>query len=438
MFNHSTQLTPNYQARRQALARSLPRNGVAIIPAASEIIRNGDAHYTFRQDSDFYYLTGFNEPDALLLIYAGETGESILFNRPLDPIQEQWNGARLGQERACAELLVHAAYAIDCVESKLPELLNAQSTIYYNFAKSAVWDARIMRAYQTARSKRGVIVPEVFWDLTPFLSELRLFKDHIEINYMREAARISVLAHHRAMRMCKNLHTEQELEAEILYELKRNGCKNVAYDSIVAGGKNACTLHYTANDQKLNPGELVLIDAGGEYQNYAADITRTYPINGKFSPEQALIYDLVYQAQQASIALVRPGCAWNEIQQEIIYVLTSGLVELGILHGNVNDLIEQKAYKPFYMHNSGHWLGLDVHDVGCYNLDEQSRLLQPGMVLTVEPGLYLSSKIANLDARWWDIGIRIEDDFLITADGYEQLSAGLKAKRGEIESYICN
>ena len=426
----------NYQARRQALAKSLPSKGVAIIPGAADVLRNGDAHYTFRQQSDFYYLTGFNEADALLVIFSGDDGESVLFNQPLDPIQEQWTGARLGQELACQQLGVSAAYPNTCVDERLPELLLGQQTIYYSLGRDEAWDRRIQNAYQSARSKRFVILPEVFWDLSVFLNELRLFKDSTEIELMREASRISILAHQRAMLRCSKLTYEYELEAEIIYELNRHGCRHVAYDSIVASGKNACVLHYTKNDQVMHAGDLVLIDAGGEYKNYAADITRTYPVNGVFSPEQAQIYDLVLQAQKAGISCLKPGRAWGDIQQAIVRVLTQGLVDLKILHGEINDLIENLAYKPFYMHNSGHWLGLDVHDVGRYQDNGQSRLLQSGMALTIEPGLYLSSNIEGLDPRWWNIGIRIEDDFLVTSHGHEHLTAGLVVDRSDVESYI--
>ena len=429
-------LRVNYQARRQALARSLPSNGVAIIPGASEIIRNGDAHYTFRQHSDFYYLTGFDEPDALLLIFSGDVGESVLFNQPLDPMQEQWTGPRLGQELACQQLQVAAAYSTSCLDERLPELLAGQQTIYYTLGRDEAWDRRIQQAYQRVRCQRNIIVPEVFWDLTPFLSELRLFKDANEVALMREAARISILAHQRTMRMCGSVKYEYELEAEIIYELNRHGCRNVAYNSIVASGKNACVLHYTKNDQRLRHGDLVLIDAGGEYQNYAADITRTYPINGVFSTEQALIYDLVLQSQKAGIKCLQPGREWLDIQQAIVLVLTQGLVDLKILKGNVDDLVEQAAYKPFYMHNSGHWLGLDVHDVGRYQENGKSRILQPGMAFTIEPGLYLSENIVDLDPKWWNIGVRIEDDFVLTKDGFEHLTAGLIVEKHDVETYL--
>ena len=429
-------MEPDYKLRRQKLAQLLPSNSVAIVASGVECIRNGDTHYAFRQNSDFYYLTGFNEPEALLLIYAGDNGESILFNRERDPQAEQWTGPRLGQELACQKLMMHAAYANKCLESMLPELLSGQKSLYYTLNRDLAMDQIILQAYQVARGKRGVIVPEMLCDLQPYLSELRLLKDATEIAYMREAARISVLAHQRAMQKCRFLEYEYELEAEILYELYRHGCRSVAYDSIVAGGANACILHYTDNSHALTQGNLVLIDAGGEYQNYAADITRTYPLNGIFSHEQAQIYSLVLQAQRAGVACIKPGCAFSDIQQAIVQVLTTGLVDLGILQGNVDSLIEQMAYKPFYMHNSGHWLGLDVHDVGSYKIDGQPRLLQPGMTLTVEPGLYLSDSIEGLDPKWWNIGVRIEDDFLVTLHGSENLTGDLVVEKEDVEAYI--
>jgi len=428
----------DYQARRRELARRLPAHSVALIPAATEVLRNGDAHYRFRQASDFYYLTGFNEPDALLLINSGTEETCVLFNRPRNPADEQWTGKRLGQEDVPKQLGIDCAYAIDTLDAQLPLLLADKQAIYYPIAQEPRWDKRIMRAWQTVKgqARRGVKAAESFCDLAPVLSEMRLFKEDTEIACMREAARITVAAHQRAMKACQHARFEYELEAEILYELNRQGCRNVAYDSIVAGGEHACVLHYTDNDKPLQSGELVLIDAGGEFENYAADVTRVFPVNGQFSPEQRQIYALVLRAQRAGIACVRPGCRWDDIQQAIVKTLTEGLVELAILHGNVDDLIASEAYKPFYMHSSGHWLGLDVHDCGRYKRDGVWRTLEPGMVLTVEPGLYIRSGSDGVDPRWWSIGVRIEDDILVTADGHENLTADLMVEIGEIEAYM--
>ena len=424
-----------YQARRHALASRLPADSIAVIPAASELLRNGDAHYRFRQDSDFSYLTGFNEPDALLLISASE---SFLFNRPRDPAQEQWTGKRLGQEGACEVLGVTAAYSIETLDTRLPELLMGKHAIYYTVGRYPLWEKRILDAWQIVKgqARRGITAPEAFCDLAALLGEMRLFKSPAEIALMQQAATISVAAHKRAMRACKNATHEYQLEAELLYEFARQGCRSVAYDSIVAGGANACVLHYTENDQPLKQGDLVLIDAGGEFLNYAADITRTFPLNGCFSPEQRAIYELVLRAQKAGIHLVRPGCLWNEVQQIIVYTLTAGLVELGILQGSVEQLIASEAYKPFYMHNSGHWLGMDVHDCGAYKVNNKWRPLEPGMVLTVEPGLYISADSKGVDKRWWGIGVRIEDDIHVTENGYHNLTGELPVDIEDLEALI--
>lgn len=427
-----------YIARRRELASHLPLGCIAVIPAASELLRNGDAHFRFRQDSDFYYLTGFNEPDALLLITAGTDSESFLFNRPRDPVQEQWAGRRLGQEGACDVLGVDTAYSLADLDARLPELLAGRHAIYYALGRHPVWETRILLAWQVVKGqvRRGVMAPQAFCDLAPILGDMRLFKSEAEVGLMQQAARISVAAHQRAMGACLHASYEYELEAELLYEFTRQGCRSVAYDSIVAGGGNACILHYTENNQPLTQGDLVLIDAGGEFQNYAADITRTFPVNGRFSPEQRAIYELVLRSQKAGIACVRPGCLWDDVQRTIVYILTAGLVDLGLLHGSVDELIDSGAYKRFYMHNSGHWLGLDVHDCGLYKLNGTWRPLEPGMVLTVEPGLYIGSDMKGVDSRWLGIGVRIEDDILVTSDGHENLSGDLAVDIDDIEALI--
>lgn len=425
-----------YQSRRRALASRLPPDSIAVIPAASELIRNGDAHYRFRQDSDFYYLTGFNEPDALLLVNAA--GESVLFSRPRDPAQEQWTGRRLGQDDACAVLGVQAAYSLTQLENHLPQLLAGKHAIFYPVGRHPVWEKQVQDAWKIVKgqARRGIKAPEAFWDLAPILSEMRLFKSDSEIKLMQRAAQISVAAHERAMKACINYEFEYQLEAELLYEFSHQGCRSVAYDSIVAGGHNACILHYNDNNQRLRQGDLVLIDAGGEFENYAADITRTFPINGRFSSEQRAIYDLVLCSQKAGIACVRAGKPWDGVQRSIVQVLTAGLVELGLLKGSVNTLIEEEAYKPFYMHQSGHWLGLDVHDCGAYKIKGKWRNFEPGMVLTVEPGLYISAGTKGVEERWWGIGVRIEDDILVTSNGYEKLSGHLAVEMDELEALI--
>ncbi|KTC86859.1 Xaa-Pro aminopeptidase [Legionella brunensis] len=427
-----------YQSRRRQLASKLPQGAIAVIPAAQEVLRNGDAHYRFRQDSDFYYLTGFNEPDALLVIVAGDKDESYLFNRPRNPSQEQWTGKRLGQEQACNVLGVSGAYSIEELDAQLPEMLKGKTLIYYAIGRYPFYEKRILQALQTIKGqiRRGIKAPEGLYDLESILSEQRLFKSEAEIALMRKAAEISVAAHERAMKFCRQAENEYELEAELLHQFVQGGCRSVAYESIVGSGVNTCILHYTDNNQALRDGDLILIDAGGEYQNYAADITRTFPVNGYFSQEQRAIYELVLKAQKAGIATIKPGVAWNEIQQVIVRILTEGLCELGLLVGDVNTLIEKEAYKPFYMHNSGHWLGLDVHDAGRYKINGEWRLLEPGMVLTVEPGLYITPEIGGVDKRWWNIGVRIEDDILVTKEGHENLTGALPVEIAEIEALM--
>lgn len=426
-----------YLKRRQTLAQMMVPGAIAIIPAAGEVLRNGDVHYRFRQDSDFFYLTGFNEPDALLLISA-VTGEATLFTLPKDEAKEQWTGLRLGQDDALSVLKVDNAYPLNELENRLVELIAGHHAVYYPVGRYALWEQRILDAWNLLKpqARRGVRAPDVFYDVAPLLGEMRLFKSHDEIELMRKAAHISVAAHQRAMRACRHARFEYELEAELVYELTRQGCRSVAYDPIVASGENACILHYNANNQPLSQDGLVLIDAGGEYAGYAADITRTFPASGKFTPEQRTLYNLVRQAQKAGIECVRPGCVWDDIQRVMVRILTTGLVELGILTGDIDDLLANKAYLPFYMHGSGHWLGLDVHDVGSYRQNETWRKLEPGMVLTVEPGLYFHPHLQQIDSKWSGMGIRIEDDILVTADGFENLTSALPADANAIEALI--
>lgn len=427
-----------YYARRSHLAQLLPADSIAIIPAATEQLRNGDAHYRFRQDSNFYYLTGFEEPEAVLMISSGKNFQSILFNRPRNPEQEIWTGTRLGQEGAVSVLGMNAAYSIATFEEELPKLLAGKNAVYYMLGHNEALEHKIINAINTLKHqvRKGVKAPDTLCDVDAIISEQRLFKSDAEIDLMRRAAEISVAAHKRAIRQCKDGMNEYELEAELVYEFTRHGCRSVAYDPIVGGGDNACILHYTENNKPLRAGDLVLIDAGGEYHGYAADITRTFPVSGTYSKEQRAIYELVLKAQKAGIALIKPGLLWNEIQKKILEIITAGLCELGIIKGTVSELIAQEAYKPFYMHNSGHWLGLDVHDCGRYKIDNEWRPLEPGMVLTVEPGIYISPDAHNVDKCWRGIGVRIEDDVLVTNSGHEVLTAALPVEIDEIEALM--
>ena len=431
-------MTHDYGKRRQALAKQLPDHSVAVIPAGKEMLRNGDADYRFRQNSDFYYLTGFNEPEAVLLIFSNPTNQSVLFTRPRNPNEEQWQGKRLGPEAACATLGVDLAFSIDDLATQLPQFLLDKQTLVYAIGQEWAWDKRLLDALAQSKKhlRAGYSVPGTLMDISSLLGELRLLKSATEIECMREAAKITVAAHQRAMQACKQARYEYELEAELIYEFTRRGCRAPAYDSIVAAGNHACILHYTANDGLLQQGDLVLIDAGAEFQCYAADVTRTFPISGQYSAEQRAIYELVLTAQQTAIAMIQPGLAWNDMQKNIINILTQGLIDLKILKGSLADLIETQAYKPFYMHNSGHWLGLDVHDCGRYRLDGQWRSLSPGMVLTVEPGIYISPGMEKVDPRWWGIGVRIEDDILVTEQGHDNLTGALQTHPTDIEALL--
>ena len=417
-----------YKERRLALAQQLPPHSIAMVPAATEKIRNGDCTYRFRQDSDFYYLTGFDEPDALLLVTSGPRSQSILFNRARHASEEQWTGRRLGPEDAVGLLGVDAAFALDELESRLPEFMLGIEQMYYPWLRFYKHKRELLQVCKQMKrnQRRGSRGLDAFIDLTSLLYKMRVIKSDDEVALMREAARISVTAHQRVMRRARHARYEHELEAEFLYSIMQEGCRNTAYDSIVAGGSRACTLHYTTNNQALTAGDLLLVDAGAEYQHYAADITRTFPVNGRFTRHQRLIYELVLRAQKAGIAVIKPGVAWDQIQRVMVTVITSGLVELGILVGDVEALIAAQAYKVFYMHSSGHWLGLDVHDAGYYT-DEHggSRLLERGMVLTVEPGLYISPGVEGIDPCWWGIGVRIEDDVWVSTDGAENLTQSL-------------
>lgn len=428
----------DYILRRQALAATLKPNSIALIPAAQEQLRNGDAHYRFRQDSDFYYLTGFDEPEALLVICNDPEPKTVLFNRPRDKAQEVWTGRRLGQEGAITTLGVDKAYSLELIAEKLPELLANKEQVYFDLNRSQAWDSLFFDAMTVVKSKlrRGVLAPLAVVSVHHLISEMRLFKSSGEIAKLKQAAKISVKAHQLAMQACQPGMREYTLEGILVGHFIKEGCRSVAYDSIVAGGANACVLHYTANDELLNNGDLVLIDAGGEYQNYAADITRTFPINGRFSPQQRQLYEVVLKAQRAGIACIKPGVLWHHIQEILVLHLTEGLVRLGILKGEVSDLIQADAYKPFYMHSSGHWLGLDVHDVGQYKIGEHWRPLEPNMVLTIEPGLYIAPGTPDVDPCWHGIGIRIEDDICVTETGFDNLTQALPVEVDEIEAFM--
>lgn len=428
-----------YAKRRKDLMRHVGPTGIVILPSASEILRSGDSTYHFRQNSDFYYLTGFDEPDAVVVLAPKrKEGEYILFNRIRDRDREIWDGPRAGQEGAVKEYGADQSFPIEKFEAMLSELLAGRESIHYPLGLNGEFDAKILQALNNIRAKirTGVQSPIAFVDITPSIHEMRILKSAAEISVMQKAVDITAGAHIRAMKTCKPGMNEYELEAEIMYEFQRNGARFAAYNSIVGAGRNSCILHYVNNNNVINDGDLVLVDAGAEYQNYAADITRTFPANGKFSGEQRAIYELVLESQLAGIKAVKPGAVWTAPQTAIVKVLTQGLIDLGILKGRLDALIEKEAYFPFYMHRSGHFLGLNVHDVGRYRVNNKWRGLEPGMVLTIEPGIYISADIAGVNKRWHNIGVRIEDNVLVTKSGRDVLSHRIPKKVEEIEKIM--
>lgn len=415
--------------------RAIGRDAIAIIPAANERIRNRDVEYAFRQDSDFLYLTGFPEPEAMAVLVPGrEAGAYILFCRDRDPEKETWTGRRVGPEGAVQHYGADCAFPITDLEDILPGLMENRRSLYAPFGQNESLDQQIFTWVNQVRAKAraGVTAPNAFMALEQHVHEQRLFKSASEIRMMRHAAQISTQAHCRAMQACRPGLFEYEIEAELLYTFRRHGTEP-AYHSIVGGGENGCILHYVENRDRLRDGDLLLIDAGCEYQGYASDITRTFPVSGRFSPLQREVYECVLEAQAAAIAAVMPDQHWDAPHEAAVAVLTRGLREMGILRGRPATLIKKEAYKPYYMHRTGHWLGLDVHDVGDYRLGESWRLLEPGMVLTVEPGLYFGPT-TEAPKEFKGMGIRIEDDVLVTPQGPDILSAECPKTVAEIEA----
>ncbi|MDE2091784.1 MAG: Xaa-Pro aminopeptidase [Gammaproteobacteria bacterium] len=430
--------TLEFARRRRELIRMMGHGSIAIVPAAHERIRNRDSHYPFRQDSDFHYLSGFPEPDAVLVLVPGRRqAEYILFCRERDPLMETWNGRRAGPEGATREYGADDAFPISDIDDILPGLLENRERVFYTMGNYTEFDQRVIGWVNglRAQAKSGMHTPEEFVSLEHLLHDMRLYKSKAELTLMRHAAAISVRAHERAMRACRAGMNEAELEAEYLYEFRRHGGVP-AYNPIVGGGANSCILHYVENNKPLRDGELVLIDAACEYQCYATDVTRTFPVNGHYTAEQRAIYELVLKAQLAAIDKMRAGNHWNSPHEEAIKVLTAGLVKLGLLKGSLSKLIKDESYKKFYMHRTGHWLGLDVHDVGDYKVGDEWRELEPGMVMTAEPGIYIAEGTRGVNKRWWNIGVRIEDDVLVTRGEPEVLSAALIKQPDEIEAYM--
>ena len=448
-----------YQERRNALAKKIyakSGGGIAVISTAPELARNRDSEFPYRHDSDFFYLTGFEEPGATLVMAIKGSGkncelQSHLFCRPKDPEREIWDGIRLGPEAAPTALGIEYAHSNHELDHKLGELLADQDAIYIRLAESAEADRRLRHWMKQVRvqARSGINPPSELHDVETLIHEMRLFKDANEIDTMRRAASISARAHIRAMQRCKPGIREYQLEAELLHEFRNSGAQSVAYNSIVASGANSCILHYRAGSTELRSGELCLIDAGCELDGYASDITRTFPVNGKFTGPQRALYDITLAAQEAAVAMAKPGNTFIQPHDAALKVLTQGLLDEKLLKlselGSLENAIETGAYRRFYMHRTSHWLGMDVHDVGSYREDSESllkeekpwRILKSGMVITVEPGLYVRPA-DDIDEAFWNIGIRIEDDAVINESGCELISRGVPVKTNEIEATMKN
>lgn len=438
-----------FAERRQRLLTALGENAIAIIQSSSVVIRNRDADFPFRQDSDFLYLTGFNEPNAVAVFIPGRAeGEYVLFCQAKDPAMERWTGKRAGVEGVVKDYGADQAFKIEELDQQMIKLLAGRSEVHYRIGFETEFDLQVLSWLNVLRrqARNGVAAPHTFKLLDTLVHEMRLFKSPAEIAMMRYAAQTAARAHTKAMQTCRSGLFEFEVQAEIEREFRKDGMEP-SYTSIVGGGENACILHYVENRSELKSGDLLLIDAGSEHQGYASDITRSFPVSGRFTKEQAQLYQVVLDAQKAAIAAVKPGNNWDATHQAAVRSLTAGLVKLGLLQGEVDELIkdppkpadgtapQEAAYRQFYMHKTGHWLGLDVHDVGDYKVNGEWRTLEPGMVLTVEPGLYVSPA-ENVDPKWWNIGIRIEDDVLVTAEGCEVLTAGVVKEIADIEALM--
>ena len=432
-------MTPTeFARRRRQLMRMIGSGGIAILPAAPEKIRNRDTIYPFRQDSDFIYLSGFDEPDAVAVLIPGRAhAEYILFCRERDPSRETWDGPRAGPEGAQADHGADDAFPISDIDEILPGLMEHCDRVYYTMGAHPDFDTQVMGWFDGLRNRgqSDGLMPQEFIALDHLLHDMRLYKSRGEIGAMRKAARIAAAAHKKLMAACRPGIMEYELEAELLHEFKRNGCET-AYQPIVGSGPNSCVLHYVKNDRRMEDGEMLLVDAGCEYRGYASDVTRSMPVNGRFSSEQKAIYQVVLDAQKAAIEKVSPRCHWNDPHDAAVRTITRGLVKLGLLKGRVPALIKAAAYKKFFMHRTGHWLGMDVHDVGDYRVGDEWRHLEPGMVMTVEPGIYIPPGIKGVARKWWGIGVRIEDDVLVTKDGCEVLSRDVPREIADIEALM--
>lgn len=428
---------PTVYSQRRARLLNQMRHGIAIVPTAPEVARNADTHYDYRHDSNFYYLSGFTEPESVVVLIAGDEPQSILFCREKNLEREIWDGHRFGPDAAREQFGFDAAYPVEQLDEKLTELMGNQPALFYPLGFDAAWDQRILRLRGAVQEKvrSGIRAPNEIRDVRTLLNEMRLFKDAHELDIMRRAAAISTTAHKRAMRFTRPGLFEYQVEAELLHEFGSHGARHPAYTSIVAGGANACVLHYVGNNARLRDVDLLLIDAGCELDGYASDITRTFPVGGKFSAEQKDVYEIVLAAQAAAIAAATPGQHWNAPHDAALRVLAQGFIDLKLCHGSVDAVLETECYKKYYMHRTGHWLGMDVHDVGDYKIGDDWRPLQPGMVLTVEPGCYIRPA-DDVPMSLWNIGIRIEDDVVITDHGNEVLTDAAPKTVADIEELM--
>jgi len=427
-----------FARRRAQLMRLMGADSIAVVPAAPVRQRNADVEYDYRPDSDFYYLSGFPEPEAVaVLVPAREQAQYILFTRDRDPDREIWDGSRAGPEGATALYGADDAFPIGDIDEILPGLMEGRERVFYTMGLNGDFDQRVIgwvnRLRAQARSDSRV--PQEFVALNHLLHDMRLFKSRAELSLMRRSGKIAAGAHVRAMRFCRPGRMEFEVMAELLHEFHRHGA-DISYHPIVGGGANACVLHYRANNARLSDGDLLLVDAGCEVGYYASDITRTYPVNGRFTPEQRAIYEVVLEAQLAAIERVRPGNQWNEPHDAAVRAITAGLKRIGILKGSVPALIKSGAYRRFFMHRTGHWLGMDVHDVGDYKIDNLWRVFEPGMALTVEPGVYIPAGSSKVPRRFWNIGVRVEDDVVVTRDGCEVLTHAAPKEVAQIEALM--
>lgn len=427
-----------FAKRRRQLMRVMGKDAIAILPAAPVRMRNGDVEYDYRPDSDFYYLTGFAEPEAVAVLLPGRPqGEYVLFVRERDPAREAWDGARAGPEGAVGEFGADDAFPIQDIDEILPGLLERCARVYYTMGAHPEFDKRVIGWVNRLRSqaKQGAHTPHEFVALDHPLHEMRLFKSRVELASMRRSAQIACAAHHRALAVAAPGRMEYEVMAELLHEFHRRRA-DISYHPIVGSGPNSCVLHYRANARQMKDGELLLIDAGCEYQYYASDVTRTLPVNGRYTPRQRAVYEVVLAAQRAAIAKVRAGAVWNDPHEAAVRAITQGLVRIGLLKGRVARLIRDGSYRQFFMHRTGHWLGMDVHDVGEYKVGDQWRLLEPGMAMTVEPGIYIAPGTKGVRREWWGIGVRIEDDVVVTAGDPEVLTAAMPTDPDEIEGLM--